>query len=298
MAIYHCSVKPVQRSAGRSATAAAAYRAGCVIDCEREGRTHDYTRKGGIVGSGIVGADMTRADLWNAAEKAEKRKDGTPAREFEVALPAELTRAQQLDLCRDIATALTRDGGAADWAMHDKRDGNPHAHIMRTTRHIDGETLGAKLDTEKAGRNRRDDLAQVRQLVADRINAHLERAGLDERVDHRSHKDRGIEDAPTVHLGPVVSDMIKKGKTPEVIERIGEQMRDASLAPSAADIDAASTELDALKELERETVALRELRQAQRDMRDIAAAERDRSDDIDDDRSDRDDRRRSYGHDR
>ncbi|MFX9295560.1 MobA/MobL family protein, partial [Acinetobacter baumannii] len=45
MAIYHFSVKTVARSAGRSATAAIAYRAGEKIYCEREGREHDYSRK-------------------------------------------------------------------------------------------------------------------------------------------------------------------------------------------------------------------------------------------------------------
>lgn len=292
MAIYHCSVKPVQRSAGRSATAAAAYRAGCVIECDREGRVHDYSRKGGIVDSGIVGTDMTRAELWNAAEAAERRKDGTPAREFEVALPAELTREQQLDLCRDLARELTRDGGAADWAMHDKGDGNPHVHIMRTTRHVDGTELGAKLDTEQAGRRRRDDLEQVRRLVADRINSHLARAGLDERVDHRSHKDRGIEAEPTKHLGPVVSDMIRKGKDSDVAERIGEQHADRDPAPAPEQIHAAEIEADALRELRDSAAQFRE--QYAEIKRELAEQERQREAAERAERS----RDRSWGYDR
>ena len=98
MAIYHLSVKPISRSAGRSATAAAAYRAGelgaPIVD-ERTGDVHDYTRKRGVLSADIVLPDgapswaQDRPRLWNAAELAEKRKDACVAREYEVALPAE-----------------------------------------------------------------------------------------------------------------------------------------------------------------------------------------------------------------
>ena len=100
MAIYHLSVKPVQRSAGRSSTAAAAYRAGKKIIDERTGEIHDYRRKSGVEDATIIlppeapGWAANRAALWNAAEAAEKRKDGTPAREYVVALPAELNAEQ------------------------------------------------------------------------------------------------------------------------------------------------------------------------------------------------------------
>ena len=95
VADYHLSVKTVSRSAGRSATAAAAYRAGVEITDERTGEIHDYTRKGGVVSADLLlPADAPewaadRAALWNAAEQAEKRKNSTVAREFEIALPAE-----------------------------------------------------------------------------------------------------------------------------------------------------------------------------------------------------------------
>jgi hypothetical protein len=94
MAIYHLSVKAVSRSAGRSATAAAAYRAGCEITDTRTGEVHDYTRKGGVESADLVlpgGAPEWAADraaLWNAAEHAERRKDACVAREYEVALPS------------------------------------------------------------------------------------------------------------------------------------------------------------------------------------------------------------------
>ena len=108
MAIYHLSVKPVSRGAGRSATAAAAYRAAERVEDHTTGQVFDYTRKCGFEHAEIVlPLDVAKRDinwardrqqLWNAAELAEKRKDARIAREYEVALPEELTKAQRLEL--------------------------------------------------------------------------------------------------------------------------------------------------------------------------------------------------------
>jgi MobA/MobL family len=89
LASYHLCMKTVSRAEGRSATAAAAYRSGAQIDCEREGKSHDYSRKSGVLHGRILlpeGAPVWAADraaLWNAAEAAEKRKDAVVAREWE-----------------------------------------------------------------------------------------------------------------------------------------------------------------------------------------------------------------------
>ncbi len=99
MAIFHLSVKTISRSAGRSATAAAAYRVGVEITDERTGEIHDYRRKGGVESAAVILPDNApewardRAQLWNAAEQAEKRKNSTVAREFVIARPAELSPA-------------------------------------------------------------------------------------------------------------------------------------------------------------------------------------------------------------
>ena len=213
MAIYHLSIKPISRSAGRSATAAAAYRAGVEIADERTGEVHDYRRKGGVESADIVLPDgapewaTNRGALWNAAEKAEKRKDACVAREYEVALPAELSPAERRRLALDFAQEMAnREGCAVDVAIHapgkegDER--NHHAHILRTTRKVAIDGLGAKLDTEKAGRKRVDDLEAVRARWAELTNERLRENGIEARVDHRSHAERGIETAPTLHLGP------------------------------------------------------------------------------------------------
>ena len=216
MAIYHLSVKAVSRSAGRTSTAAAAYRAGCSITDERTGEIHDYTRKGGVESADIVLPDgapewaTDRAKLWNAAELAEKRKDACVAREFEVALPSELSPAERRRLALDFAKDMAnREGCAVDVAIHapgkegDNR--NHHAHILRTTRKVEADGMGAKLDTEKAGRKRSDDLEAVRAKWADLTNERLRENGIAARVDHRSLEAQGIDREPTQHLGPAAS---------------------------------------------------------------------------------------------
>ncbi|MBR1740520.1 MAG: MobA/MobL family protein [Lachnospiraceae bacterium] len=144
MAIYHCSIKLIGRSGGRSAVASAAYRSGEKLLNEETGITHDFTRKGGVVMSEILlpanAPDRyhDRQTLWNEVQKVEKRSDAQLAREVEAALPSELTRTQQIECVRNyIHDNFTSKGMIADWALHDKGDGNPHAHIMLSVRAID-----------------------------------------------------------------------------------------------------------------------------------------------------------------
>jgi ATP-dependent exoDNAse (exonuclease V) alpha subunit len=229
MAIYHLSVKAISRSAGRSATAAAAYRAGCQITDERTGEVHDYTRKDGVIETGIaVPAESdwkpSRSELWNTAEAAERRKDACVAREHEVALPAELPPGQRYALVRYYAQDLAkRHGCAVDFAIHAPTDAdglNWHAHILCTTREVSGQGLGQKCQREKAGQNRREGLEFERQHWAWMVNGFLERSRIDARVDHRSLKEQGIDREPTTHLGPVVTEMKRRGKQSEVLTRI------------------------------------------------------------------------------
>jgi len=239
VAIYHLSVKAVSRSAGRSATAAAAYRAADKISDERTGVLHDYTRKRGVLHSEIVlpsGAATWAADrsaLWNAAEAAEKRKDACVAREFEVAIPAELPEAEQIALVRDFARQMANDEGCAvDFNIHrpDTHKGadvrNQHAHVLRTTRKVGENGLTDKLDTEKAGRDRKADLEMVRERWARLCNERLAENGRAERIDHRSLQVQGIDRAPTIHVGPAVTEMERRGVRTEVRWRLEQEVRD------------------------------------------------------------------------
>ena len=212
MPLFHLSVKAISRSAGRSATAAAAYRAGCQIADERTGDLHDYRRKGGVESADLVlpyGAPEwagDRAALWNAAERAEKRKDACVAREYEVDLPSEISASERRRLAVDFAREMAnREGCAVDVAIHaPHREGdqrNHHAHILRTTRKVADAGLGTKLDTEKAGRSRVADLEAMRVRWAALTNERLRENGIDDRIDHRSLAAQGIEREPTRHLG-------------------------------------------------------------------------------------------------
>lgn len=236
------SVKAVSRSGGRSATGAAAYRSGEKIVDKRTGEIHDYTRKGGVEDAELVlpaASDWTpsRSELWNAAELAEKRKDACVAREFEVALPAELSPAERKRLAVDFARELAdAEGCAVDVAIHAPGRGgdsrNHHAHIMRTTRKVEGQGLGAKLDTEKAGRNRKADLAAVRERWATLTNERLQENGIDARVDHRSLEEQGIEREPTRHLGPAATGFERR--TGEPSRKRQDWQRDAGERLAAA----------------------------------------------------------------
>lgn len=87
IAIYRLSAQVISRSAGRSATAAAAYRAGVRLEDRRTGQLHDYERRSGVVHAEIMAPEQTpawmldRNALWNAVEIAEKRKDAQLSRE-------------------------------------------------------------------------------------------------------------------------------------------------------------------------------------------------------------------------
>lgn len=143
MAIYHLHTQVISRKAGRSATAASAYRAGTRIVDARTGVTHDYTRKKGVVASALFLPDYApsewcdREALWNAVEKGAKKSNARLCREFDVALPRELSREDQWMLAQRFALSLADQGMCCDVAMHDKGDGNPHFHCMATLRPCD-----------------------------------------------------------------------------------------------------------------------------------------------------------------
>ncbi|MDR1891487.1 MAG: MobA/MobL family protein [Oscillospiraceae bacterium] len=228
MAIYHLSIKIITRGKGKSAVAAAAYRAAELIRSEYDGKTNDYTRKGGVVHTEILLPEHAppeyadRCVLWNAVEKIEKQKNSQLSREIEIALPAELSTEQNISLARRYAKEqFVSAGMCADVCVHDKGDGNPHAHIMLTMRPIreDG-AWGAKVvkidkkRTETTDWNGRDKAEQWRRAWAAYANTALHIAGVqteDNILDHRSYERQGAEQIPTIHLGVAASQMERKG---------------------------------------------------------------------------------------
>lgn len=141
MSIYHCSIKNISRSSGRSAVACAAYRSGEELEDLETGITHDYRKKTGIAFAEIFLCKnaperfQNREELWNEVEKIEKAADARLAREIEVAIPRELSLEEMKNLVAGYAKMLTEEGMCVDAAIHLKV-GNPHAHLMCTTRKI------------------------------------------------------------------------------------------------------------------------------------------------------------------
>jgi hypothetical protein len=218
MAQYHFAAALVCRSRCQSAVAAAAYRAGIAIRDERIGKTFDYTRRRGVLHTDIHTPDYVldwmreRARLWNAIEKSEKRRDSQIARSIDIALPHELTLQQNIELVRDfVRDVFVSRGMIADVAIHGPgRKGdirNVHVHILLTTREITPSGFGRK----ERDWNDKQELKEWRKAWADHANRILEREGFEERIDHRSLSDQGIDRVPTTHVGPSAKEMDQRG---------------------------------------------------------------------------------------
>lgn len=225
MALYHLHAQAISRGRGDSAVAAAAYRSGESLVDERTGEKHDYSRRRGVEHAEIIASDQApewardRAQLWNQAEQAERRKDAQVAREVEFALPAELSERERRSLVREfVREQFVSRGMVADVSHHSGekpgREPNPHAHVMLTMRRLDSESFAATKEREW---NEKELLKQWRSDWARETNRALERGGHDERVDHQTLKAqrqdalaRGDSEAaakldrePQVHLGKV-----------------------------------------------------------------------------------------------
>jgi len=224
IAIYHCSIKIISRGKGRSAVAAAAYRASEKITNEYDGKLHDYTSKGGVVHSEILLPDHAptdykdRAVLWNAVEKVERYKTAQLSREIQLALPVELTQEQNISLVQDyVKQHFVSAGMCADIAIHDTGKGNPHAHIMLTMRPIENGKWGAKSKTIDGVKiptvdwNEQTKAEVWREDWAVAVNAALEKQNFEIRVDHRSYERQGIDQIPTIHLGTAAHQMEQRG---------------------------------------------------------------------------------------
>lgn len=232
MAIYHLSTKPISRSSGRTATASIAYRAGIAIQDERTGKSHDYTKRSGVVATQLHTPNnlkIERNELWNLAEKTETRKNSRTAREIVVNLPHELSEPSRERLVNDFAKDLAdKYGVAVDVAIHtpDKEgdNRNHHAHLMLTTRKLERLESGRIALTSKSQlemsntqlkerglRSAKEELKAIREQWANIANERLEEAGIDARIDHRSHKDRGLDQLPTVKVGWEATALERKG---------------------------------------------------------------------------------------
>jgi len=225
VAIYHLSIKVFSRGKGASSVAAAAYRAAEFIKNEYNGIASDYTHKGGVVHKEILLPQNAppeyadRAVLWNAVEMGERYKTAQLAREIEIALPVELSIEQNIALARRyVKENFVSVGMCADLCVHDKEDGNPHAHIMLTMRPIEPDGKWGQKSRSVNGKkvptvdwNEQTKAEDWRKAWAAYCNSALRIYGHDNIVDHRSYERQGVDKIPTVHLGAAAHQMEKRG---------------------------------------------------------------------------------------
>lgn len=210
MAIYRLEAKIVKRSAGQSATAAAAYRAGELVIDESTGKRFDYRNKsvsGAKILAPVHAPDWVydRQRLWNEVEKLEKRKDARLAREILVSIPKELTNEQIGRLLgKFVRTQFVQQGMIADIAFHNLGKHNPHAHILLTTRTITEKGFGQK----NRSWDKTEKLLQWRKAWADACNEFLDE---DNQIDHRSLEEQGIDRQPEPKIGVVGMAIHRKG---------------------------------------------------------------------------------------
>jgi ATP-dependent exoDNAse (exonuclease V) alpha subunit len=179
-----------------------------------------------------------RSTLWNMAERAEVRRDSRVAREYMLALPAELNSEQRVSLTRALSRDLAdRYGVAIDAAIHAPRaDGdqrNFHVHLLSTTREITASSLGAKTGLDMNGRQRRtqglirprEEFLALRERTANYVNEALATAQVAVRVDHRSLAAQGIDREPTARLpwGAYLAE--KRGLQSDIADRVRNKYR-------------------------------------------------------------------------
>ena len=247
MALYHLSVKQIKRSAGQSAVAAAAYRAGEKLHSNYYGEDADYTKKGGVVFTEILLPSHApreyedRETLWNAVEKIEEHPKAQLAYSFDIALQNEFSMEENISLARQfVEEQFVSRGMIADLAVHtpDKENGenpNPHFHVLCPIRPLNEDgTWGKKQRREYVldeHGNRIPDgdgdyafnavpttdwgkpetLEHWRKEWARLCNEKFAEKQISDRIDHRSYERQGVDQIPTVHEGPHVRQMEAKG---------------------------------------------------------------------------------------
>ena len=244
MAIYHLHARFVKRSEGRSAVAAAAYRAGEKLRDERRGETFDFRHKSGqvqhqevLLPDHVPERLADRQTLWDTVETGIKRKDGQPAFEVEVALPRELSPEQRVELAQGFAQREFVDNGLiVDLCIHmgQASDGgeHPHAHMLITTRRWDEQgnmtkaardlqdnpqTLKRVYALEESGQldealiaAKGTHLAGWRERWAEDTNAFLEEYGHSDRVDHRTLEAQAVAREPTPNIGVGIYERLRE----------------------------------------------------------------------------------------
>ena len=231
MAIFHMSFSNISAGKGRSAIASAAYRSGEKLFDDKEGRSYFYARS--VMPESFILTPKNapkwandRQKLWNEVEKKDRKANSRYAKEFNVALPVELTNEEQKVLITKFVQETFVDKGmVADVAIHRDHEENPHAHVMLTNRPFNpdgswglksktqyvldknGKQLLTKngnpkqrkiwlVDWDKPGK-----VEEWRHAWAEEVNSLFQAKGMPERISEKSYEEQGIEKTPTKHEG-------------------------------------------------------------------------------------------------
>lgn len=240
----HFDIRVIQRSNGKSAVASAAYQSGEKLYSQYDRETKSYDAKEGIIHAEIMLPPHAppeyadRSTLWNAVEKIENQWNSQLARRFHLVIPREIPPDQYVKLVKEYCDEFfVSKGMIADIALHDPYPPgyNPHAHVMVTMRAMDehgkwlpkarkvydldenGERIRLPSGNWKSHKentvewNERKYGMVWRMGWQDFQNKYLEANGRPERVDLRSYEAQGIDKIPTVHMGPAVTAMERRG---------------------------------------------------------------------------------------
>lgn len=231
MAIFHMNFSNISGGNGRSAVASASYRSGEKLHSDAENKNYFYERV--VMPESFIllpeNAPEWASDrevLWNEVEAIDRKVNSRYAKEFNVALPVELTNDEQKELLtRYVQETFANNGMVADVAIHRDNADNPHAHVMLTNRPFNADgTWGQKSKTEyildENGNKTRTEKGNIRQrkiwLVdwdkpgkvqewrkgwADAVNRTFEQKNMPERISEKTLEEQGIDGLPTQHVG-------------------------------------------------------------------------------------------------
>jgi hypothetical protein len=257
---FHAHQDTIGRSSGRTATGIASYVTGQRIKDEETGRWLKRNHPGDVLAFGTVtpagspeylSDNQQLARAWNEAQRADSRKNAQLARHWNIALSRDLTKEQQIEVMQAIAQAFTgRYGTMTTWAVHsptghgDAR--NAHGHIVHNMRMVTPDGFGPKVLEPVVFKTAKREMEWARGMIADAINAGLERAGLDERVTHLSYDAQGIDREAKKHLGDKQNQAELKGEaTPTGDHNRGVDARNEQRETEARAGQAAQAQLSA-----------------------------------------------------
>ncbi|MBR2118591.1 MAG: MobA/MobL family protein [Afipia sp.] len=184
---------------------------------------------------------------WLVGQEDKDRKNARVIDKVMVALPRELTHAQNAELVTEFAEGLTK--GRASWVagIHDGIGDadNPHAHIILRDR--DFETGKRVMELSEKGSTER-----IRIAWEERVNTALVRAGFEVRVDRRTLEAQGLKREAEIHVGQAARQLTERGERPDSTPREVGRIVDGGLKPIVIDypsIDGGKTRHEANDEI-------------------------------------------------